>query len=73
VTRLQKQRFKHMVNSLNALLEEVREEHPRANYYLEGDGSLHLLSDDSHDESGKAHPERSLVSTYLRRAGGGGW
>lgn len=72
VRALQIERFCKAVRSLNALLLEVKAQHPEANFYLQED-ELHLLSGPSHDERGRPRPERSLVSETLRNSGGGGW
>lgn len=76
VTRAQRLKITRHVAALNKILEEIRETHPDANWYLEDKCNLHLLSGHSHDSNGayeKARPDRIMGSWFLKGASGGGW
>jgi len=73
MNKSQKARMDRLVNELNTLLEEVRKVHPNANWYLEDSGNLNLMSDESHDSSGRARKDHVLHHSNLKNAGGGGW
>lgn len=73
MTETQTQRFKRLIEGLDALLSDVRKEYPAARYYLAND-ALHVLSGPSHDDPGShARQDRSLAVVTLRRSGGGDW
>lgn len=73
LTRAQRRRFDRLIKGLNDLLIEVRETIPTANYYMEGESGLHMLSGDSHDDHGKQRQDRILASGYMPHASGGAW
>lgn len=67
-------RFRRLVTGLNQLMEDIRKDWPEANYYLEGEGNLLVLSGSSHEGYGEAaQPHRELAGEILEHAGGGGW
>lgn len=58
---------------INALLDEVRREHPNAVLYLDGTQNLNMMSGPPHDfDSVRPHHDRVLYSAKLR-ADGGDW
>lgn len=66
-------KFDWLCKSLNKLLEEVRQDEPLANYYLEED-SMHLMKGLSHTENGQRPlHENSVASIYMPYSGGGAW
>lgn len=73
MNKSQKARMDQLTNDLNVLLDEVRRIHPNANWYLEDSGNLNLMSDESHDSSGRARKDHVLHRSNLNRSGGGGW
>ena len=73
ITPAQLRRFKRLVKGLNDLLSEVRETVPRANYYMEGEAGLYLLSEDSHDERGKQRQDRVMANECMPNSSGGAW
>lgn len=74
MTKTQKRRFDKAVAELNALLIELREEHPDANYYLAMD-DLNVMSGPSHDINyhGSPRQDRVLHSGHMPYSGGGDW
>lgn len=72
LTHNQQARFLRAVSALNRLLDEVKQDCPEANYYLQ-ENVLILLSGPSHDERERAHPEREISSATLYFSSGGGW
>lgn len=47
MTPRQKTRFKRLVRALHSLLDEVREEHPKARYYVNAEALQLLAQDDN--------------------------
>lgn len=72
MTKAQQQKFLKLVQGLNDLLVDIRKKTPNANYYL-ADDSFHLLSGPSHDDDESLCQDRSMISSYLKYSGGGGW
>lgn len=73
LSRKHASRFRKLAADMNRLLADIREEIPRANLYLEDSGNWILLSDDSHDEKGRARHDRKLAFEIVPHSGGGGW
>jgi cupin superfamily acireductone dioxygenase involved in methionine salvage len=73
MTKAQKARFKRAVEELNDLLKEVRQTHPEANYYMEGEGNFYMLSGESHDRNGCQRQDRVLAHENVPHASGGAW
>lgn len=73
LTPTQARRFRKLVQGLNDLLREVRETIPEANYYMEGEAGLYMLSGDSHNDRGRAQPDRVLINGPMSHASGGAW
>lgn len=73
LTDAQARKFLRLVRGLNDLLREVRETIPEANYYMEGEAGLYMLSGDSHDDAGRARNDRVLINGPMPHASGGAW
>ena len=66
-------KFRSSVKKLNAIMGELREIHPDANYYLAAD-SFHMMKGPSHDDhSCRPLHDNSLGFVTLWRSGGGDW
>ena len=67
-------RFRSSVKKLNAIMVEMREIYPEANYYLAAD-SFHIMKGSSHDNDRRESPlhENSLDMVTLWHSGGGDW
>lgn len=75
MTKAQQQKFLKLVQGLNDLLVDIRKNTPNANYYLAED-SLHILSDESHDDDDhyeRMRQDRSMIMMRLLHSGGGDW
>lgn len=65
--------FVRAVNTLNDLMERVREYEPEAELYLAMD-SLHLMIRPAHEgRRGEAREDRSALSWTITHADGGDW
>lgn len=73
MTKEQIRRFNRLCKGLNDLLKEVREKHPEANLYMEGEGGLYLLSGPSHDDLERSRQDRVLANCLIHHASGGAW
>jgi citrate synthase len=67
-------KFRRSVKQLNSIMEELREIHPKASYYLAAD-SLHMMKGPSHGDDHRSSPlhENSLGMVTLWHSGGGDW
>jgi hypothetical protein len=69
-----RRRFKRAISTLNALLVDVQEDFPDAEYYLEDAGNFMLMSGETHTgRDCQPRRDRVLLDEKLRRSGGGGW
>lgn len=68
-------RMNKAVQDLNLILNEVRKEHPNAQWYLDGTWNLHLMKGPPHDDNNGCCPlqENTLHSAELINSGGGDW
>ena len=73
LTSGQARRLKQLVAGLNELRAEVSAEYPKAQWYLDGTGTLCLMSDDAYSSNRRSHQDRILASEKLLRSSGGDW
>ena len=69
--------FYAAIKALNRVIARVRKYEPDACYYMECE-SMHLMTGESHDDSGatglgRSHPERSALSAIIDHADCGAW
>jgi hypothetical protein len=73
VSKLLIMRFEYAVEELNSIMDELRKDYPKANYYLDDD-NLNLMKGPSHEgHSAKPKKERVICGLHLKHSGGGGW
>lgn len=60
------------VNILHQALDDVRQDYPKAEWYLSAHGSLNMMAGPSHDEHARPRQDRILFTIDFE-ADGGDW